>query len=497
MHLSNSFFAVLISYFIFCGHTGNTTDAAFINPRTYFFSTDGSDHNEGSMRHPFKTISKLNSLRLQPGDTVYFINGGVFNGSIVMDSLKNGTAANPILISSYGDSKAIIDAGNENGLTVYNTAYIHISLLQFKGNGRKEGNTKDGVIVSNCKNIAVAHIDISGFQKSGLLIYASAEISADDVYVHNNGSAGITVEGIDSNKLTSHHIAITGCLAVNNAGDPTNLTNHSGNGILVGHCTNVIIDQCMATDNGWDMPRIGNGPVGIWAYEADSVTIQHCLSYRNKTSPGGADGGGFDLDGGVTNSVIQYCLSYENQGSGYCMFQYWGASPWHNNVIRYNISENDGTVSDSRAGAYVWNSSGDEKQFYNCDFYNNTIYNTREAALSFSDKSRRKNFRFFNNIFIGRDSLIKGNKGDDVFLGNNWRSIHGLFNADGIDDFNTWAKKNNQEMTSGKIVGLNINPAFTNPGDAEITSPDSLKQFINYQIPQHSLLRSSGIDLKS
>ena len=186
----------------------------------------------------------------------------------------------------------------------------------------------------------------------------------------------------------------------NNPGDPTNLKNHSGNGIVVGHCTKILIDSCVATNNGWDMPRIGNGPVGIWCYEADSVIIQHCISYRNKTSVGAADGGGFDLDGGVTNSIIQYCLSYENQGSGYCIFQYWDASPWYNNVIRFNISENDGLVSDSRAGMYIWNSSRDKNQFYNCDVYNNTIYNSKQAALAFSETSEHKNFRFFNNIFI-------------------------------------------------------------------------------------------------
>ena len=86
-------------------------------------------------------------------------------------------------------------------------------------------------------------------------------------------------------------------------------------------------------------------PVGIWAYEADSVTIQHCIAYRNKTSKGSEDGGGFDLDGGTTNSTIQYCLTYENEGSGFGIFQYDGASPWKNNTVRFNISVNDGLVS--------------------------------------------------------------------------------------------------------------------------------------------------------
>jgi hypothetical protein len=80
------------------------------------------------------------------------------------------------------------------------------------------------------------------------------------------------------------------------------------------------------------MPRIDNGPVGIWACEADSVIIQHCISYRNKTARGAVDGGTFDIDGGVTNSITQYCLSYENWGSGYGIYQYWSAGKWDNNT---------------------------------------------------------------------------------------------------------------------------------------------------------------------
>ncbi len=234
------------------------------------------------------------------------------------------------------------------------------------------------------------------------------------------------------------------------------------------------------------MPRIGNGPVGIWAYEADNVIIQHCLSYENKTSPGAADGGGFDFDGGVTNSIIQYCLSYNNQGSGYCIFQYWNASPWYNNVFRFNISIDDGLVSDSRAGVYVWNSSKDSNQFYNCDVYNNTIYNSKQAALSFSETSQRKNFKFFNNIFIGKDSLIRGDKGIDSFLANDWWSLQKQFNADGMNDFDAWVTKFNIEQLDGKIVGLNVLPSFKNAHDTTFTDVKNLNDFNSYKITSAS-----------
>ncbi len=488
------FFSVAIANVFFCAKKDSVPNSSVSSPRSYYFSASGNDNNNGSINHPFKTINKLNNLRLYAGDSVNFNGGDTFTGSILIDSLNRGTISKPIIITSYGNGKAIVNSGNTTAVTIYKTAFISLSNLQLIGSGRKKGNTKDGLNINSSKNININNIDVSGFQKSGLLIYSSLNINSVDVYAHDNGASGIAVDG-DNTKKSSRYIQFINCKAVNNPGDPANLTNHSGNGIIVGHCTNLVIDHCMATNNGWDMPRTGNGPVGIWCYEADSVTIQHCLSYRNKTSAGGADGGGFDLDGGVTNSIIQYCLSYENQGSGYCMFQYWRASPWHNNIIRYNISNDDGLVSDSHAGVYVWNSSEDEKQFYDCDFYNNTIYNSKEAVLSYSDKSQRENFRFFNNIFVGKDSLIRGNKGIDVFLANDWWSLTRQFNADGIHDFETWAKKYKLEMRSGRIIGLNTNPSFIDTGNVTITSADSINQFINYKLPQNSLLRDAGINL--
>ena len=413
-------------YFILMIAMYNKT--AIINHETkrrsaFYFSENGDDTNEGSAAHPLKTIAFLNKMDLHAGDTLCLKGGESFNGTIIFDSIVSGSQEKPVIVTSYGNGKAIINAGDSSAISLYQANNLIFKNLTLVGSGRKKGNAKDGIAINHCNNIFIDNIDVSGFQKSGLEIYSCKNVLINEVRAHDNGAAGIGVEGINNSKLSSNNIHIMHCIAENNPGDPGNLTNHSGNGIVVGHCTNVLIEYCMATDNGWDMPRIGNGPVGIWCYEADSVIIDHCLSYRNKTSPGGADGGGFDLDGGVTNSLIQYCLSYENQGSGYCMFQYWGASPWHNNVIRFNISENDGLVSDPRAGAYVWNSSEDAKQFHDCDFYNNTIYNSKEAALSFSDKSQRKNFRFFNNIFIGKDSLIRGNEGNDKFLANDWWSI--------------------------------------------------------------------------
>ncbi len=373
----------------------------------YYLNSAGDDKNPGTKEKPWRAIDQLNKTNLKAGDTVYFKGAQVFYGSILLDANKQGRPDQPIVITSEGNGSAEIRSGVGTAMSLSHTSHVEIQRLSFSGDGRKEGNLKDGVIIDNSSDVRMDSLTIKGYQKAGLLIFSSSDITIRNVYAHENGFAGIYIIG-EHSKEDCKNIYIGYCKAENNPGDPTMLDNHSGNGILAGFCKNILIEYSVATNNGWDMPRTGNGPVGIWAYEADSVVIQHCISYRNKTSRGGGDGGGFDLDGGTTHSLIQYCLSYENQGSGFGIFQYAGASDWHDNTIRYNISENDGNISAAGASVFIWNSSGDTKQFKNCFFYNNTIYNDSGAAINYDGQSEHAGFHFYNNIFVAKTILIKG-----------------------------------------------------------------------------------------
>ncbi len=457
--------------------------------RAYCISPSGSDSGAGTTDRPWRTMQKLNGISFRPGDSILFEGGRTFAGTLRVDAGSSGNEGRPVLIGSYGKGHALIRSGRDAAILLSGTEHISVRNLDLAGAGRKNGNAADGLSIIHCQYITADSLDISGFQHSGLLVQSSSYIGLTNVRAHENGAAGIAVEGTNGTK-ESAYIRITHCLAENNPGDPSNLTNHSGNGIVAGHCRDVVIGYCTATNNGWDMPRIGNGPVGIWAYEADSVIIQHCLSYVNKTSKGAADGGGFDLDGGVTRSVVQYCLSYGNQGAGYCIFQYLYASPWHDNIFRYNISENDGNVSDAGAGLYIWNSSRDENQFYNCLCYNNTIYNAKGAAISYSELSRRKSFAFYNNIFIARDSLVKGDQGQDSFLGNDWWSLAGEKIGQGSLAAETTG-------SFGKEQGLRIDPGFKEAGNTSLHEASALGSFRQYRLPDHSPLRTGGADLQA
>ncbi len=67
---------------------------------TYFVSNNGDDGDDGTIAGPFRTIDKVNSLNLQPGDTVLFECGGIWRGEKLMIT-ESGTANSPITFGSY------------------------------------------------------------------------------------------------------------------------------------------------------------------------------------------------------------------------------------------------------------------------------------------------------------------------------------------------------------------------------------------------------------
>jgi hypothetical protein len=373
---------------------------------TYYIDIQsGDDSNPGSLKRPFKTIEKINSLKLQAGNSVFFAGGQIFSGTIKLAGLA-GTKENPIVIGSFGTGRAILNGGTVNAIQADDCSWLQVKNMIVNGNGRLKGNTGSGVEFRKTQNCLIDSIETSGFLWSGVKAVGGKNLRITNVYAHDNGFSGINVEsdGQDAGGLegsggkTFRNLYIAHCLAENNPGCPAVKNNHSGNGILIGGVTNGTIEYCEAKYNGWDMPREGNGPVGIWAYQSDSVTIQNCYSHDNKTSEKGKDGGGFDFDGGMTNSVMQNNFSANNEGAGYGLFQYSGASVWKNNIVRNNISYNDGRKN-GQAGFLMWIANGSPTPISDCQIYENTVVNCYGHAVSF-EPGDYPGFSFENNIFL-------------------------------------------------------------------------------------------------
>ena len=386
----------------------------------------GNDTNPGTLEKPLKTIERVNSLQLRAGNSVFFAGGQTFTGTLQFKGLK-GTKEKPIRIRSYGNGRAIINGENRNAIQVSICSWLQVKNLIVTGNGRLKGNTGSGVEFRKTVDCSIDSVEASGFLWSGVKAVGGKNLRITNVYAHDNGFSGINVEsdGQDSGGLegsggkTFQNLYIANCVADNNPGCTEVKNNHSGNGILIGGITKGIVEYCEAMNNGWDMPREGNGPVGIWAYQSDSITIQYCYSHDNRTSEKGKDGGGFDFDGGMTNSLMQHNFSANNEGAGYGLFQYYGASVWKNNIVRNNISYNDGRKN-GQAGFLMWIAKDSPEPISSCQVSENTVVNCYGHAVSF-EPGNYPEFNFKNNIFVitGHSvSFVSGNYSGATFVQN-------------------------------------------------------------------------------
>jgi hypothetical protein len=481
--------------------------------KAYYLSEQGNDANLGTKENPWRTLARLNTADLNPGETVYLEGGTTFKGTLLLDSLDSGAEGKYVTVTSYGNGAATID-GEDKEAAIIRSNYFHLKTVNAKGLGRKEGNKANGIDVKKASYGIIEQVAIEGFQHSGLILYACHNIKAIKVVARHNGYSGIYVTGDhvfrnnryqfpDQDKDYSKYITLKDCIAENNPGDPTVFDNHSGNGILVEFTKGALIDRCTATNNGWDMPKLSNGPVGIWAHSSDSVIIQYSISYRNKTPTGAHDGGGFAFDGGMTNSIIQYCLSYENEGAGFGLFQWYRAMDWNNNIVRYSISINDAVNGHGAAnpfkygGITTWNGNDDSNQFKNCQVYNNIIINDISPVIYFVPSSDKENFGFYNNIFIGKNELIDGPADGSKFLGNTYWNLNGsVVTFQGYSSSNDWAEATGQEKLEGKLVGMFVDPQLTGPLTATLTDPYQLGSLAGFRLQPNSPLKDKGLDLQ-
>lgn len=462
--------------------------------RTYYIDAQrGDDRNPGTIREkPWQSIAQVNRMDFAPGDAIVFAGGQTFAGTLRLQREDSGTQERPVRIGSFGDGRATIDGGTAGGLQLIGCAYVTVSELAFVGCGRKNGNDGNGVELNRTEHVTLDSLDINGFRLSGVAVLGGQNVRITRVDAHDNGFAGVSTSR-DGDGARTKDLYIGHCVVRNNPGDPQNLTNHSGNGIVVGGLDGGLVEYCLAFDNGWDMPRQGNGPVGIWGWDCDRLTIQHCISHDNKTAAGAADGGGFDLDGGATRSILQYNLSYHNHGCGYLLCQYPGAGVWRDNICRYNISIDDG-LTNHFSGIYFW--AGD-RGISDAQVYNNVIVNDRYAICSTHDI---EGLVFRNNILQAGQAAVVGPLHQAVFENNLYYvSVHeGAVFQDGDRVFKTlaeWARETGKEMRDGRLVGLTGDPKLVLPRDlAELpTDPQQLHTVPFFRLQPDSPCIGSGM----
>lgn len=492
-----------------------------LDATNYYLSSKGNDSFSGtSIARAWRSLARLNAMTYAAGDSLFLEGSAVFQGTIYLSPLSNGTPGNPIYVGSYGSGIATVQAGDSSGFLAYNNAGISLNHLKIEGNGYVS-NKGYGILFymdlsgdQVLSGISINHCEISGFRKAGIQVLAYPndagrsgyrEVSIEHCIAHHNGAVGISVQGNfkTHDTLYNHRkVRVRDCVVHHNDG-LSGGASHSGNGILLGQVDSGWISRCEAYENGKNNDFASAGPAGIWAWDSKFITIEYCYSHHNRSKT--ADGDGFDLDGGVQNSVMQYNYSHDNDGPGLLVAQFQGARKMKNNVIRYNISENDG----KGLGALIWSGDpGSSVTAENIDFYNNVVVvdsvsgKLADAAFAvYNNYGSTRNIRVCNNILMARNKgfLVDVHPTPGLKFYNNayWDFGEGFrFKDNGVEytSLNAWRQASSQEWVAGKRSGFTANPKLVNPGnEGSIPGVDHLDSIRAYQLLGQSPLIGKGI----
>lgn len=497
---------------------------SFINTKaaTYYLNAGGNDANSGtSPGQAWRSTARISQTHFQPGDQVLLAGGQVFRGSIWLRSNSQGTAAQPITFRSYGGGQAVVQSDSTFGFYAHNTAGIALRNLAFVGSGRLS-NRNSGIIFyldsanAHLDYLRIDSVDVSGYRASGLNIgswnglsgYANVRVTNSNF--HANGEAGFSSYAyFPAPQGYAHHNWYVGnCRAFDNAGRAEVTNTHTGNGIVLSGIDQALIEQCTAYHNGWLNANPSGGPVGIWGWCCNALTIQNCESHHNMSGTS-KDGGGFDLDGGCTNSVLQYNYSHDNEGPGYLLAQFGGAPAMHDLTVRYNISEND--ARRNNYGAITLYSSGSNGGIAHATIYNNTVVlsrpddNSTPQALSIMSGGI-SDIALHNNVLQTATGLqiITSFTNTGVRLAGNcywtpYAAISLNWNGTTYTNLAAWRAATTQEtlLPNGQTTGVCANPRFASPAAGSGSGSPLSSSVPAYNLTATSALLGAGLNLQA
>jgi hypothetical protein len=361
---------------------------------TYYVDPSALVNGNGSEFSPWNNLDSVNDATFASESTIVLAAGKTIAGTLSLGADDVG----PVTVTSDPANRATLRAADGDGISVLNAAGVTVSNLVVVGkpsaavgggsaqpaasfNGIEFENTlgSDGSSV-RLSGVTVDNVEVYGFGRYGISVGGSgaaaksgfAGVSITNAKVHDNTLGGIETHGNFSGTATAYanaDVTVAYCVVYNNTGY-ANSPNHSGDGIVLSDVDGVTIEYNEAYANGAKNTHVG-GPVGIWVWDVNDALLQYNESHHNRTNST-ADGGGFDFDGGVTNSVMQYNYSHDNDGAGYGIYQFGGARPFYNNHVRHNLSIDDGRKN-SYGAIDFWNGNG-TSGIVDTYVYNNTVY---------------------------------------------------------------------------------------------------------------------------
>lgn len=416
----------------------------------YLNANTGNDYKSGvAPQTAFRSLAKLSSLNLLPGDSILLASDCTFYESLELKDV-HGSMDNPIVITSYqssndiNDQKAEIDAKDHlNGILLENCSFIEINDLKITANGgssqsseKQKKQMRCGVLVKvskrgNYNHIKLNHLQIEDvfFEEKGFrrgvkevktangsqnygwgmrFINNTEEAILDDIMVENCVVKNVAHTGM---KFTGSKFGygIRNIQIINNK-----VIKSGGPGIQMSGVEHALVRNNHVNKSGSnnDSRKWGRGS-GLWTWGSNNVLVEKNY-FLNANGPG--DSAGAHIDYNCKNIVLQYNFSANNAG-GFC--EILGNN--YNCSYRYNISVNDGYRVKGENGAFQegkifwlsgYNGKRKRKGPFNSYFYNNTIYVKKGIQAKIAIDKAASGVLIANNIFCfeGETSAVLGDQ---------------------------------------------------------------------------------------
>lgn len=474
---------------------------------TYYVSPAGSDLAAGtSPSTAWRTLARASAATLRPGYRLLLQGSHQYAGQLDIGPADGGSAASPVLISSYGTGRAIITSAT-SAVVIYDTGGITISNLTITGQHAMAPGKAGIQVFSDLSGRMLSGVSITGVNVSGFgqgidigALHDSAGfggVRISSSVLHGNLDAGLATYGPAFNAAApgyaNANIYISHVVAFGNRGDPADTTANSGSGIVLGSVRHATVTRSVAYFNGGAGAAPTQGPVGIWAYDSTGVVVEHDVSHDN-WSASKQDGGGFGLDQNTSNSVLEYDLSYRNHGPGFLLYAAPRNSSQSGNVIRFNISYGDSRGYFALGGLAV---GGRVK---NAAVYQNTVVMARtgsQATLKVSGPLQ--GVRVLNNIFVASSAgplvlaINPMTRSQVVLAGNDYWAPAGQWTVTWgtvlYHSLRAWRAATGQERLGTRLTGLVLPPLFAGPLSGQHGGA-------GFALQPRSRLRQAGLNLR-
>lgn len=401
----------------------------------YYVDCTAVSAGNGSATTPWNNLAAANVATFSPGDRVLFRRGTRCTGTFAPTG--SGTLAAPIVAAAYGTGpKPALDGnGAPDTVLLRNVQYWELDDLEVTNTASGPGNRRgvrveltDFGIGHHYRLVDLTVHDVEGDNtkdlggSAGIAFESygtSVPTSFDDVLLEGNEVYTVDRSGVVVQSAWYCRIAVacsdrpawtasTGVVLRDNV-----IHDVGGDGVMLS-----VTDHALAEHNTlFDINmRSGTNNAGMWAWNADYTTFQYNEVYRVRRPAGVADGMAFDVDDAQTGTVYQYNYSHDNEG-GFIAFCGCGYRTTSRGVVRYNISQNDGSRVILAAGTKA------------SAFYNNTIYlPAGSSTLVLEERDANTDLLLANNIIdnqgSGGYSYLRGTPGVERWLTNLFYGSH-------------------------------------------------------------------------